>query len=399
MVLTFSLPFCLLLPDDSYRVKLDVDDIVILKLTKTIPQHYDERLPYRGLSENELKELSKIKIYFPTQNKTKEIDKEDLKDIRDYGKIIHYTKKNGERIIPQLNELQTDFDYDEYLRTTDNYDAAYAEERLKNSKIYAPKEIIINGEIIKDRLGRFRYTKIEFFSNKELHYEKEFERAIKATNILIDHYRVETMHYWITNVRENDILIYQDINNISTSYTKKGFTRIKDDADVDTVNSIKNKLVKGSKPFPLEILLVEAMAALEDEKYYLSIIYSITFLESITKIYFNEYFRVYNISETKRKEIFRRKHLYQLVTEKLKSYIKGKIDKNLIDELGEEIDLRNEIMHDTNLSIDRISAKKTIENVKKIVPILLNELELLNLEFTKNGDLQDTVNQFFSNID
>jgi hypothetical protein len=269
MVLAYSLPFCLLLPDDNYLVKLDIDDIVTLKLTKTIPQHYDERLPYRGLSENELNEMSQIKIHFPLQNKTIEIDKENLKEITDYGVVIQYTKKNGEIVTPQLNELQSNFDYEEYLRTADNYDTAYAEKRIMNAKIYPPKEIIINGEINNDKLGRFRYTKIEFLSNKKLNYDEEFKRAIKATNMLIDRYRIETMHYWITNIRENDIFVYQDVSNISTAYTKKGFTRIKDDIDIDTVNSIKNKLINASTPFPLEVLIVEAMSALEDEKYYL----------------------------------------------------------------------------------------------------------------------------------
>jgi hypothetical protein len=52
MGLAFSLPFCLLLPDNNYLVRLDKDDIVTLKLTKTIPQQYDERLPYRGTNNN-----------------------------------------------------------------------------------------------------------------------------------------------------------------------------------------------------------------------------------------------------------------------------------------------------------------------------------------------------------
>ena len=64
----------------------------------------------------------------------------------------------------------------------------------------------------------------------------------------------------------------------------------------------------------------------------------------------------------------------------------------------EKIDLRNEIIHDTNLSIDRTPADKTIENVKKMVLILLKKLELLNLESNKNGKLRDNVT-FFSNTD
>ena len=398
MGVTFSLPFCLLLPDDSYLIKLDEDETVTLKLTKTTPQNYDERLPYRGLTKNELNEISKVKIIFPSQNKTGEVDIKDFKKITDYGIIIQYTKKNGETVIPQLDGLVSDFDYDEYLKTTHNYDAAYAEKKIMDSKIYTPKEIIIKGEVPKDKIGRFRYTKIEFISNKQLHPELEFKQAIKATNMLINVYRVETMHYWITNIRENDVFIYEDFSNATTTYTKKGIKKIQDDINIDTVNSIKSSLVKSTKPFPLEILIVESMAALEEERYYLSIIYSITALESIIKIYFNEYFKVYNTSAKKRKAMFSRYHLYQLVTEQLESYIKGSIDKKLIDEIGEQIDIRNEIIHDTNLSIDITSAIKTIENVKKILSLLHKELELLNEECNKNSNLQDNVNLFFSNM-
>lgn len=64
-MLIFSLPFCLLLPDDTYEVKLGEDDIVILKLSKVIPKTYDERLPFRGFLKGELETISRLKIFNP----------------------------------------------------------------------------------------------------------------------------------------------------------------------------------------------------------------------------------------------------------------------------------------------------------------------------------------------
>jgi hypothetical protein len=60
--------------------------------------------------------------------------------------------------------------------------------------------------------------------------------------MLIDQYRVHSTEYWVTNIRENDIFIYQNMNIKSPlirSYTKKGFTKIRKDFDMDTVSTIK----------------------------------------------------------------------------------------------------------------------------------------------------------------
>jgi hypothetical protein len=60
MTLVFSLPFCLLLPNGDYQVKLDKDETVTLNLTKVISKIFDERLPVRGFLKGELEKTASL---------------------------------------------------------------------------------------------------------------------------------------------------------------------------------------------------------------------------------------------------------------------------------------------------------------------------------------------------
>lgn len=102
MVLVFPLPFCLLLPDGDYPIKLGDNDIVNLNLTKVIPKIYDERLPYRGFLKGELNNISKLRIMF--RNESKEIKVNDLSTLKDLGTVIKYYDKQNNEVIPQLLE-------------------------------------------------------------------------------------------------------------------------------------------------------------------------------------------------------------------------------------------------------------------------------------------------------
>lgn len=62
MELVFSLPFCLLIPDGDYQVKLDKDEMVTLNLTKVTPKIFDERMPVRGFMKGELENIADLKI-------------------------------------------------------------------------------------------------------------------------------------------------------------------------------------------------------------------------------------------------------------------------------------------------------------------------------------------------
>jgi hypothetical protein len=57
--LTFNLPFCLHLPDGEYSVEVPEGGTITLRLEKKIPESYDERTGYRGLTEQDLKGVIK----------------------------------------------------------------------------------------------------------------------------------------------------------------------------------------------------------------------------------------------------------------------------------------------------------------------------------------------------
>ena len=78
---------------------------------------------------------------------------------------------------------------------------------------YHGRQLVINTEVKKDSFGRFRYTKVLYKSSATLNMKDQFSRAIKAINRLIDLYRVETFDYWISNITENDILVYKIVSD------------------------------------------------------------------------------------------------------------------------------------------------------------------------------------------
>jgi hypothetical protein len=384
MVLVISLPCCLLLPDGDYPVKLADNDIVKLNLTKVIPKVYDERLPFRGFLKGELDNISKLRIMF--KNESKEVDIADLPKIKERGIIIKYFDKNGKEIVPEfvkndVNLQESDIVGASLIRrlsrdNPDNIPQDWIDQFTKQEQ-YHGRRILINGEIKKDRYGRFRYTKVKYSSTKQLHYDKEFVRAIKAINILIDVYRIETQEYWITNVIEDEIFIYKDVSEDSGQmvYSMKGFTQKREDHDLGTVNEIRNNLLNREIPSPYFLLILDAMKALDDSKYYLSIIYAITALESIVKTYIIIYSKR-NAFQEKVIDNLLNLRLQLLLTTILRIFVNSKeFDDELITRIQKGITLRNKIIHESNLDISKETANDVINNVKKIVNILIFDLD------------------------
>jgi hypothetical protein len=112
MTLVFSLPFCLLLPDGNYQVKLDKDEIVTLNLTKVIPKIFDERLPYRGFLRGELEDISALKIWDEKQGSGGWMSVDGLKQIDEKKLVIEYKTKDGKEIVPQIDPSMIEKDVD-----------------------------------------------------------------------------------------------------------------------------------------------------------------------------------------------------------------------------------------------------------------------------------------------
>lgn len=380
MVLVISLPCCLLLPNGDYQVKLDKDDTVNLNLTKVIPNIYDERLPYRGFREGELANISKLRIMFT--NEVRDVDTEELPKIKESGIVIKYFDKTGQEIIPELvkndvNLQESDILRDSMIRTLSQNDSIPEDEidRLMREQ-YHGRQILFNGEIKKDSFGRFRYTKVRYSSTKVLNMDREFERAVKAINILIDVYRIETQEHWITNITEDEIFIYKSVSedNGQMAYSMKGFTQKKEDHNAETISGIKKKLLNRDVESPYFMLIMDAMKALDDGKYYLAVIYAITALESIVKTYIIIYSKRRTFSDRVIDNLLSLGLQFQLSTILKIFVVSKKFEDNLIDKAREGIRIRNKIIHQSDFNVNKEKAKEIIQNIKEIVAILIYDL-------------------------
>ena len=381
MPLVFSLPFCLLLPDGDYPVKLEENDIVNLQLSKVIPTIFDERLPFRGFHKGELDNISKLSVVGKASGKL--IDISDLPNYSDSGIVTKYFDKEGKEFVPQIHGTDVNLSEPEILNES---------AKVKFSKTDDPKEwmdcfssqehhhgrqIVINTEVKKDSFGRFRYTKISYTSPKSGHMDEEFARAIKAVNKLIDVYRVETSDYWITNITEDDIFIYKSIseNDTHMAFTMKGFTKMKTDKDLETTKGIKEKLINPEPQLPFMMLMLDADKSIDEGKYFLSVIYAITALESIVKFYVMLYARRKNISEGETKKLISLR-LYTLITTKLRLFVTStRFDDKLEEQILYGIRIRNKIIHESELEITEKDANSIIDNVRTMASVLMEDFD------------------------
>ncbi len=380
MPLVFSLPFCLLLPDGDYQVKMEGNDIVNLHLTKVIPTTFDERLPFRGFHKGELNNISKLWVI--GKDSAKQIDILDLPKFTDAGTITKFLDKKGKQIVPQFEGNDVNLSEPEILNESAKVKFSKTDEPQEWTDWYSEQEhyhgrqIVINTEVKKDSFGRFRYTKIAYSSPKMEHMDEEFRRAVKAVNRLIDVYRVETSDYWITNITENDIFIYKSISEKDTqmAFTMKGFTKMKSDKDLETQNKIKDALIHPEPQFPFMMLLLDADKSIDDGKYFLSVIYAITALESIVKFYVMFYAQKKNITEKVTKKLISL-NLYTLVTTILRIFVtSAKFDDKLEDQILYGISLRNKIIHQSELKITLKDAESIIQNVRTLAGVLMEDL-------------------------
>lgn len=215
-MLIFSLPFCLLLPDDIYQVNLGENDIVTLKLSKVIPKTYDERLPFRGFLKGELENISRLKIFNPKSGFGGWIEKNQLNEIKDKIIVNEYETLDGVKIVPTVSNSTIDKDLnwdadiqqlalEELKKKGVDPDDEFFDDEIDIRNIFkSGRRLILNCEINRDRYGRCRYTRIIYESSKLVHYEKEFPRAVRAINILVSLYRLSTNSHWITKVSQRE---------------------------------------------------------------------------------------------------------------------------------------------------------------------------------------------------
>ncbi|CAN5560075.1 hypothetical protein BH18THE1_BH18THE1_22280 [soil metagenome] len=378
MTLVFSLPFCLLLPDGDYQIRMDDGETDTIHLTKIIPKVFDERLPYRGFRKGELENVSSLWI------NGKEVKAEDLPNSTEFGVVHKYVNKAGDEIIPQFTGDEVSISEPELINKV-------AKEKLsKNDMIpndgefdeysmgehYHGRQLVINTEVKKDGFGRFRYTKVYYTTPKVLPLEERFIRAISSVNRLIDVYRVETGDYWITSITEDDIFIYKNVSDTETqmAYSMKGFTRAKKDKDAETVELIKNQLKNSEPQDPFMMLILDSQKSVNEGKNYLSVIYSIIALESLIKSCIIYYTKTKGLNEKMQNDLISQ-GIFFLVNTMLKIFVvSSDLTEDLIKKVSDGIILRNKIIHRSKLNVSEEDARNLLFNVRTMAEVLTRDI-------------------------
>lgn len=377
MTLVFSLPFCLLLPDGDYQVRMDDGEVDTIHLKKIIPKIFDERLPYRGFRKGELDNIKDLWI------DGKKIAAEELANYSDFGKVTKYIDKQEKETIPQISDDDVSISEPELLNKAAKLKLSKIdgkidewEDEYTTGEHYHGRQLVVNAEVKKDSFGRFRYSKVYYTSPKILPIKDRFTRAISAVNRLIDIYRVETSDYWITSITENDIFIYKNVSDTDTQmgYSMKGFTRVKKDKEAETVDQIKNQLMNPVPEHPFMMLILDAEKSVNDGKNYLSVIYSIIALESLVKVYILFYARIKGLGEKAENDLSSQ-GIYFLVNTILKIFVKSsEFSEDLIKKVSEGISLRNKIIHKSKLDVSEQDARKVLGDVRTMARILSEDI-------------------------
>ena len=310
---SFSLPFHLRLPDGEYEIRIANDVIVKLALATKIPTQYDDRMGIRGLTPDDIKDASIVHVMsfedpLPEgRTRTFSVPPDEIWKLKESGQISYYVGK---------------FD-------------------RENHSFEHP--VLINSELVHDRLGRFRYTNVTMYYQGE--HNNPLRMAADAINKLIDHYRLFSGDFWISRITPDDIQVYYSKKGTQRGY--KPTVKFQRDVGPDTLKSIR-KFIGSEVVIPAYFIIrLDAKNALELEDYRLAIILSIMSVESLVKTFLSKYFRLeFSSSEKCLKHLLDDVGLYRLVMEFLKFIIP---ESELTDELLKKFvrvdERRNEIIH------------------------------------------------------
>lgn len=383
LTLVFSLPFCLLLPDGNYQVKTDKDEIVTLNLTKVIPKIFDERLPYRGFLKGESENIVTLKIWDEKRGPGGWVSIDQLKDISAKKFVIEYKTRDGKNVVAQDDptiiakdvNIGQDININPEKLTQsfkpENISPESIKQIISETAGYG-RQLIINAEVKNDPVGRFRYTKVRYTSKKlEQDLEEQFKEAVRVVNILIARYRSITGDYWITKVREEDIFTYKGIQDGSLDFTAlaKGFVEVRPDHNRDIVDNLRESLVSDIPELPYIHLFRDAENAFERADNYLAVILSIVAVESIIKTYLIFYsIKCPPIIQDEVNRI----NLTRLVTNVLKNIFPADDYKNVMKNVIHAIELRNNIIHQSEIDISKDLAQTVIKDVAEYIEFVEN---------------------------
>src|SRR5215208_3032699 len=246
------------------------------------------------------------------------------------------------------------------------------------------RTLVVNAELLRDPFGRFRYTRVRFLSTMAT-LEEQFKKAVTAINTLITKFRSATGDYWITKIREEDVLAYTDAQDNFSGFSQatQGIIQIMPDHSKDIIDNLNESLVSDVPEFPFIHLYLDAKNAFERADYYLAVILSIVALESIIKTYLT--FFSLKCPAIIQDEVIRI-NLRRLVTTVIRRLFPTEDYKKLIGNITAAIDLRNDIIHQSQIDIPKDKAKKVIDDVGTYVEFIRGKLMGLSNESLSRSD-------------
>jgi hypothetical protein len=321
MPYTFNLPFYLRLPDGDYPVEVAKDDIVTLRLTKKIPDTYDERLAMRSLLANDLKDYDTVGALNIDDdykgNRARKLSTSEIMN-SDESLFIEYFQKDGVNYSP-------------------------------------PMQLMLNNEIPYDEFGRFRYTKVTIFGNAK---NDLIDLVLTAINKLITCYRMKTDDFWVRPVRKKELEVFFEETGRPAAY--KALIKFLPDCDDTTVADIKKEVLGDVFEMPSHMLFLDAKNAYEQMNYALCVIYAVTSIEAIVKRFLTLYASHRGFTKEAMKSLMRTpiRSLVEVVLPLVTS--NGDLAKELITDFIRVNSLRNDIIHEAETRIEQGEAKEAV---------------------------------------
>jgi hypothetical protein len=341
---TFGLPFCLHIPNGEYHVEIPEGGNILLRLEKRIPKNYDERIGYRGLTEQDLKGVHKLYIVNQESkfegSRYKVINATEISKVTEFCEVVSFEDENGNTWFPDI-----------------------ADHSPSNEPKFTGLKIFLNPEVIRDRFGRLRYSRVTVLSDS---LETSRARIVSAVNKLIDAYRIASNEYWLFHIREDDILFV-----ISESeFNYEGLGKVRPDISGQDLDHLRSLLLAKESPSTFYLLFLSAKNAVFEENYSLAIIYAITSIESLVRMYLDKLADEKSLPHTTSKRL-QNMSLFQLVTVVLRIALpKDELSDELIEEFVKANQLRNKIIHKAVMNITKDSAEKANQMTLNIMNVL-----------------------------
>ena len=377
----FPLPFCLYLKDGEYIINQNGEEIV-LSLEKKNPETFDSRLGIELLKPDKIednKEYLAVRVsnVVEESKKTYTLTRHDLEKLKTKKDIMYLLDKKPEKLI-KGSELKAIKEGYWIIGTV-------SEER---NFVPPPCVLYMNCERRDDRRGFFRYTEVAVLMAHERtnvmdsnFWGNIMDRSLNAINRLIEVYRYMTGDYYVERLTKEDINVVRKhgemeiyLNNEKITQPWEMYPKLVPFIEVkngDVHRKLKEFLVKDIQIPIVDHLLLNAKDFLQKENYKMAIIESVTALEPTVEDFVKNKLSSMKISNNKIDGFMEKVTLSPRVGVMLKLFVDpNQFKHTIIDEISSTIKIRNKIVHEERIRVDKGEAEKAVKNIENLINFL-----------------------------